>query len=288
MKLSLLDQSPMTAHQTPHEALRSSLARAELAEDLGYARIWFAAHRAQGLRRKQPLTLTSAALDRTERIRVGTGGVLIGFHNPDSAAEAFLVLNQLHPGRVDAGVGRANAPVDSYVANLNRLSDRLAPSSVPVWVLGTGKQSAQTATILGAGYAYGHFFRPAGAKESLDARGSETPNLLAVRIITGPTREKVQHAADQFLAWRARKDLGANEALPAPDTVSEWNDPEAEKLIELNRPALVIGTPDAIAAQLHALSNETSTDEIMITNPDPSPEQSAWAMRSIAAELAGT
>lgn len=93
-----------------------------------------------------------------------------------------------------------------------------------------------------------------------------------MRIITGRTTGEVSRAADEFLAWRARKDLGANETLPVPGTVPERDDPAIAERMQVNRPAVVIGTPDAIAEQLRALARETSVDEIMITNPNAVPE----------------
>ncbi len=114
VRLSILDQSPMTARQSPSEALTSSVERAQLAEDLGYERIWYAEHRGhKAFAGNDPLALAAAALDRTSHLNVGTGGVLIGFHDPDDVADRFTELDQLHPGRIDAGVGRANAPTTS-------------------------------------------------------------------------------------------------------------------------------------------------------------------------------
>ena len=90
------------------EAVLATVARAEHAERLGYGRFWVAEHHAvPGIASGAPAVLLAAVGARTSRIRIGSGGVMLPLHQPLVVAEQFLVLEALHPGRVDLGLGRS-------------------------------------------------------------------------------------------------------------------------------------------------------------------------------------
>ncbi|WP_394941574.1 LLM class flavin-dependent oxidoreductase [Psychromicrobium sp. YIM B11713] len=286
MKLSILDQSPLSAARTRHEALRSSVDYAVLAEELGYARVWFAEHRGHAaFAGNSPLVLASAVLERTQQIKVGTGGVLIGFHSPNTIGEAFIALNNLHPGRVEAGTGRANAEQSLYLGHIDQFTRMMRTAEIPSWVLGTSPRSAELANALDVGFVHGHFFNPGSAEQSLLALDPGRPRILGVRIVTGPSAQQAEDAARRFLRWRSRKDLGVNEPLPRATDDPENFDPSLEDLMQRNRAAIVTGTPDRIAEQLHQLSERTGAEEIMITHPEPAPDAASWALKALAAEL---
>ena len=108
MILSLLDRSRTRAGVPDAEALAATVARAVHAEQVGYARYWVAEHHAvPGIASGAPAVLLAAIGARTSRIRIGSGGVMIPLHQPLVVAEQFLLLDGLHPGRVDLGLGRS-------------------------------------------------------------------------------------------------------------------------------------------------------------------------------------
>ena len=113
--LSLLDRSRTRAGSPDADALEATLARAVHAERLGYERFWVAEHHGvPGIASGTPAVLLAAIGARTSRLRIGSGGVMLPLHQPLVVAEQFLVLDALHPGRVDLGLGRSlgfTAPV---------------------------------------------------------------------------------------------------------------------------------------------------------------------------------
>src|SRR6478752_10410768 len=108
VKLSVLDRSRTRVGLPDAEALEATVARAVHAEAVGYDRFWVAEHHAvPGIASGTPAVLLAAIGARTERIRIGSGGVMLPLHQPLVVAEQFLVLDALHPGRVDLGLGRS-------------------------------------------------------------------------------------------------------------------------------------------------------------------------------------
>ena len=106
--VSLLDVVPVTGDESAEVALERAGALARLADELGYVRLWYAEHHNMpGIGSTAPEVLTARAASITERIRVGSGGVMLPNHAPLVVAERWATLEGLFPGRIDLGVGRA-------------------------------------------------------------------------------------------------------------------------------------------------------------------------------------
>ena len=106
--LSVLDQSPIRTGATPADAVRETLALAETADRLGYHRYWVAEHHnSAGLAGAAPEILIGEIASRTRNLRVGSGGVMLSHYSALKVAECFRMLELLHPGRIDLGIGRA-------------------------------------------------------------------------------------------------------------------------------------------------------------------------------------
>jgi luciferase family oxidoreductase group 1 len=191
LALSVLDQCPVPAGSTATQALADSLALAEAAERLGYRRYWVAEHHnTSSLASVSPEVLVAAIAARTTTIRVGSGGVLLPHDSPLKVAENFRLLEALHPGRVDLGIGRAAGtdPVteaalqyrpgalgdehfgQKVVDLLGFLDGTLADDhpyagakvmpagpNPEVWMLGSSSNGAAAAAYLGLPFAFGHF-----------------------------------------------------------------------------------------------------------------------------------
>jgi luciferase family oxidoreductase group 1 len=200
MRLSVLDQSPISEGSTGADALHNTLDLAALADELGYHRYWVAEHHGGPmLASASPEALIGPIAAATERIRVGSGGVMLPHYSPLKVAETFTILAALYPGRIDLGLGRAagtdplttfalqrdrrQASPDDFPAQLAELlayfedslpSDhpfhRLAamlpglPELPEPWLLGSSPQSAIWAGELGLPYAFADFINPAGAE----------------------------------------------------------------------------------------------------------------------------
>src|SRR5262245_28116541 len=190
--LSVLDLSPVAAGSSGAVSLRNSLDLARVAERLGYTRYWVAEHHnLPSIASSAPDIMIGQVAAATERIRVGSGSVMLPNHAPLMVAERFKVLEALFPGRIDLGLGRApgtdpvtsyalrrrqNAGEDDFLERLQELllfesnafpeghpfrSVRAMPQDValpPIWLLGSSGYSAQLAAVLGAGFSFAHHF----------------------------------------------------------------------------------------------------------------------------------
>ncbi|HEX6860829.1 MAG TPA: LLM class flavin-dependent oxidoreductase [Caulobacteraceae bacterium] len=108
MSWSVLDLSPVSAGNTPAQAIGESIELARAAERLGYNRYWLAEHHSMtALAGTAPEVLIAAISQVTQRIRLGSGGVMLPNYSPLKVAEVFMGLEALAPGRIDLGVGRA-------------------------------------------------------------------------------------------------------------------------------------------------------------------------------------
>ena len=116
MKLSIIDQSPVSEGSTPADALHNTIELAKLADRLGYERYWIAEHHGMvTLASPAPEILIARVAAETSHIRVGSGGVMLPHYSPMKVAETFRMLHALSPGphrpRRRARAGR-NRPRD--------------------------------------------------------------------------------------------------------------------------------------------------------------------------------
>ena len=211
-RLSVLDQAPISEGSTPAQALRNSVDLARYAEELGYHRYWVAEHHGTpALACASPEALIGPIAANTERIRVGSGGVMLPHYSPLKVAETFSILAALAPGRIDLGVGRAagtdptttfalqrdrrqagpddfpaqlfelmayledTMPADHPFARLTALPGR--PEVPELWLLGSSAQSGIWAAELGLPYAFADFINPVGAEIARHYREHFEPSL---------------------------------------------------------------------------------------------------------------
>ena len=209
--LSVLDLAPIGEGSDASSALGASLALARVAESLGYHRYWVAEHHNMpGIASSAPAVLIAHLASVTTTMRVGSGGVMLPTHAPLVVAEQFGMLEALHPGRIDLGIGRAPGTDPSTARALRRRADigaedftaELAElihhfdgtfpdghpargiTAVPargnrpaLWLLGSSDYSAHLAGLLGLPFAFAHHF----------AGGNTLPALAAYRRAFRPS-----------------------------------------------------------------------------------------------------
>jgi luciferase family oxidoreductase group 1 len=106
--LGVLDLVPISSGATPGEALSNTVDLAQRTEDFGYQRYWFAEHHLNpGVAGSSPAVLIALVAAATQRIRLGSGGVQSGHRTALSVVEEFGLIDALHPGRLDLGLGRS-------------------------------------------------------------------------------------------------------------------------------------------------------------------------------------
>ncbi|NKC31952.1 LLM class flavin-dependent oxidoreductase [Falsiroseomonas selenitidurans] len=199
LALSILDQSTIASGRGADAAIRETLALARLADGLGYRRYWLAEHHnSEAHAGTAPEVLAAAIAATTQRIRIGTAGVMLPHYSALKVAEQFRVLEAIAPGRIDLGVGRAPgsdgrtayalnpdaaAAADRFPQQVQDLMGWLGdglPDSHPfrmvaanpaiptrpeLWILGSSDFGAQLAAYFGLPYCFAHFIT--------DGRGSE-------------------------------------------------------------------------------------------------------------------
>jgi len=191
--LSVLDLAPVASGSTAADALRSTVSLAQRAEQLGYSRYWVAEHHNMpGIASSAPAVLIGQVAAATRHIRVGSGGVMLPNHPPLVVAEQFGMLEALHPGRIDLGIGRAPGTDPATARALRRDAAGLSAEDFPqqlaelraffsggfpdshpyrsitavpgegyepqIWLLGSSGYSAQVAGLLGLPFAFAHHF----------------------------------------------------------------------------------------------------------------------------------
>ena len=130
--LSFLDLVAVREGGTVAEALAIALRTARHAEALGFTRYWLAEHHNMvGIASSAPAVIIAHLAASTERIRVGSGGVMLPNHQPLVVAEQFGTLESLHPGRIDLGIGRAPGTDQVTAAALRRGVDPLTDEDLP-------------------------------------------------------------------------------------------------------------------------------------------------------------
>lgn len=213
MKIGILDQSPISEGSTGADALRNTIDLAQLADRLGYERYWLAEHHGTpGLACTSPEVMIAAIGCQTERIRIGSGGVMLPHYSPLKVAETFSILSALFRHRVDLGVGRAPGTDQSTAFALQRDRRQPAPDDFPqqlgellgyienripanhpfarlaalpgrpyapdVWLLGSSQQSALWAADNGLPYCFADFINPEGAAYAQLYRERFSPSEL--------------------------------------------------------------------------------------------------------------
>ena len=238
--LSVLDQSPVRKGGTAAQGIAETLELAGLCDELGYHRYWLSEHHGTGsLASATPEILIGHIAAQTKRIRVGSGGVMLTHYAPLKIAEQFRMLETLHPGRIDLGVGRApgsdtktaRALADGHaMTDVERYPEQLmdlygfmsghlpddhpyhgiraqpAGDSLPeMWLLGSSRASAHYAAQLGWAFCFAHFISSEGPETVLreyEASFQPSPFMAEPRTAIGVsvTCAETDEQAE-YLSW---------------------------------------------------------------------------------------
>lgn len=233
---SVLDLAPIIQGGTPSDSFRNSLNLAQHAENWGYTRFWLAEHHSMpGIASSATSVVIGHVAAGTNKIRVGSGGIMLPNHAPLVIAEQFGTLDSLFPGRIDLGLGRAPGTDQTTMRALRRDSRRDGhdfpvqldelrayfqpdPSAgippvraipgegqeIPIWLLGSSGFSAQLAAQLGLPFSFASHFSPDNTLPALELyrrqfRSSEVLKepyaMLGVNIIAADTDDEANRLA---------------------------------------------------------------------------------------------
>jgi luciferase family oxidoreductase group 1 len=287
MRISVLDQSPIAEGSTGPDALRNTIDLARLADRLGFHRYWVAEHHGGTmLAGPSPEALIGPIASATEKIRVGSGGVMLPHYSPLKVAESFSLLAGLFQGRIDLGLGRAPGtdPLTTYALQRDRrdaspddfpqqmaelmgyLNDTLPedfpfrhlaralpglPEKPEVWLLGSSHQSAIWAEEWGLPYAFADFIHP---------DGGDRADIVCVSAICASSDEEAEKLASSGRMAFSMLRMGRPIPVPPVD--------KALRFLETREPPsgrrAVLGSPETVKRGLEEIAKAYDADEVMI------------------------
>ena len=302
-KLSVLDLAPIVQGSTAGAALANSLDLARHAEKLGYNRFWLAEHHNMpGIASAATAVVIAHVAAGTKTIRVGSGGIMLPNHAPLMVAEAFGTLAELHPGRIDLGLGRApgtdmqtayalrramTGGADNFPKDVVELIGYFEPAvenqavravpgagaDVEMWILGSSLFGAQLAAHLGLPYAFASHFAPGdmeGAIEIYKDRFRPSQRLdkpyvmLGLNVIAAETDDEAKFLFTSLQQAFANLRLGRPGKMPPP--VKDLKlDPMIEDQLAQALSCSVVGGPEKVKAGIAAFAKRTGANELMVT-----------------------
>ena len=302
---SILDLSPILRGGDAAQALGNSLDLARHAEQWGYTRYWVAEHHNMpGVASAATSVVIGHIAAGTQRIRVGSGGVMLPNHAPLVIAEQFGTLAALHPGRIDLGLGRApgtdmetaralrrdlNSNAMEFPRDVEELQAYLgdptpdqrvravpgAGSKVPIWLLGSSLFSARLAAQKGLPFAFASHFAPEALLDALQVyRDNFQPSaqlqrpyaMAGVGVFAADSDEEGAFLATSMQQQFVNLRRGRPGPLPPPVESMDglWSPLEAEGVRQAMKYAMV-GSPETVRDGLRAFRDLTAVDELMIT-----------------------
>ncbi|WP_245794256.1 LLM class flavin-dependent oxidoreductase [Geodermatophilus nigrescens] len=306
LPLSVLELATVGSGQSTADALAATTRVAQAADRLGYTRIWVAEHHNMpAVASTNPPVLIAHLAAATARIRVGSGGVMLPNHAPLVVAEQFALLEALHPGRIDLGIGRAPG-TDAHTAIalrrdpaalgaedfpqhlldlLGLLGDRRvegglaerftatpAPTSSPaVVLLGSSGFSAQLAGALGLPFAFAHHFGGPNVQAAVELyRESFRPSPALERPYTVVTANVLaadteEDARRLALPGQLMRLAIRTNRLRPVPSLEEARTDPERAAAEAMPSNTVVGDPGEVAAQLRELATATGADELMLS-----------------------
>lgn len=321
MKISILDQAPISPGGTAFEALKQAVKLAQHAEEWGYTRYWIAEHHdIQGLACSAPEVMLPYIGAQTKKIRIGSGAVLLPHYKPYKIAEVFHMMATLFPGRIDIGVGRAPggsaeatmALSDNFLGQVYKMPEllkellqfindnfpkehmysKISASPLPdvppqPWLLGTSKKSALLAAELGMAYAFGHFMSDNDGFSIVNSyqenfQSNNNNSPDTIVCVSVICAETTKEAERLALESYYWRQEKKQEGLSKSIHLNE--NEKNEELLKMKE-KLIIGDPSLVGNQLKGLSRKYQTAEIMMITMTPKFSDRLRSYELIAQEL---
>ena len=305
-ELSVLDLAPVKQNKTIHDSFHESLGLAKHTEKLGYKRFWLAEHHNMpSIASSATSVLIGFIANGTEKIRVGSGGVMLPNHSSLVIAEQFGTLESLFPGRIDLGVGRApgtdgltakalgrnpmiiNEQFPRQIQELQQYFSvenstslvRAIPGEgcdIPIYILGSSTDSAWLAAEMGLPYAFAGHFAPDMMVHAFQIyrenyKPSEKfPESYAIACVNGIAAETDEEAKKlSTTLYQAFLNIIRNDRKPYSPPVEDideiWNPMEKAHVLKMLHYSF-IGSEETIQSKLTSFQEAFQVDELMITS----------------------
>lgn len=304
--VSVLDLTPVNEGTTMTSAISRSVELAQTVEKLGFKRFWLAEHHNMpGIASSATSVLIGHIAGATEKIRVGSGGVMLPNHAPLVIAEQFGTLEAMYPGRIDLGLGRAPgsdqatayalrrtlhttgdefpqlvAELESYFEGSGRVKAFPGTgAAVPLWLLGSSGFSAQLAALKGLPFSFASHFAPDFVLQALQLYHqnfkpskalAEPYAMVGVTLIVADTQEKAEMLAtsSQLQMNNLMRGTPGQFEAPVEDWEDSWPSYEVAKFKEkMQGQSFIIGTPEVVKEKLQAFIDHTRANEVIVTTP---------------------
>lgn len=318
--LSVVDFSSFYAGERPADAFRRSVAMAQKAEQLGYSRVWYSEHHnSSSIASAVPSLVIAHVAAHTSTIRLGAGGVMLPNHSPYVIAEQFGTLEEMHPGRIDLGLGRApgtdrttlakalrrplNA-AENFPADIVELAHYLKGESpfsgiqaipgrgtnVPLYVLGSSLYGAQLAAQLGLPYSFAsHLFPPMLEQAIQLYRDTFKPSSVMsepyVIAALNATAADTEEEAGKIHAEMVRQHVVAmhfNGRVVSEGEVAQLMASPAGQHYASMLDYYGVGTGEQVADYLQSFAQQAQADELMLLVKGPTTETNNRSMELIA------
>ncbi len=302
--ISFLDLVPIGEGQTAATAIAQSVQMAQMAEQCGFKRFWLAEHHNMpGIASAATSLLLCHLGNHTQRIRLGSGGIMLPNHSPLVIAEQFGTLESLFPNRIDLGLGRAPGSdlatadalhrtmedserfpddvleLQAYLQSTN-LNDtiRAIPGqglNIPLWILGSSLYGAQMAAYFGLPYAFASHFAPQMLKQAIHVyRSTFRPSQslakpyvsIAANLLLSDSIEEAryQFTSKQQSFVQLRRGNAGLIPKPIKDMESYWNASEKDMAASALSCSFV-GTVASQSLAIEHFLSEFAPDELIVT-----------------------
>ena len=305
-EISVLDLAPVKQNKTIQDTFNDSLDLARAAEKLGYKRFWLAEHHNMAsIASSATSVFIGFIANGTQKIRVGSGGIMLPNHSSLVIAEQFGTLESLFPGRIDLGVGRApgtdgltakalgrnpmniNQHFPQQIQELQQYFSvensgslvRAIPGEgcdIPIYILGSSTDSAWLAAELGLPYAFAGHFAPQMMESAFEiyhqnykpsAEFPEPYTIACVNGIAANTDDEAKKRATTL--YQAFVNLIRNDRKPYAPPVNNmdeiWNQMEKTHVTQMLKYSF-IGGKETVKNQISEFQKRFQVDELMITS----------------------
>jgi luciferase family oxidoreductase group 1 len=308
--LSVLDLAVIRRDQSVGDALAGCVDLARRAEAHGYRRVWYAEHHnMSSVGSSAPAVLVAHVAAHTTSIRLGAGGVMLPNHSPLTIAEQFGTLAELHPGRIDLGLGRAPGtdqvtaaalgttaaraerfPEDvlelqGYLSDQSRVPGvRAVPgrgTRVPLYILGSSLFGARLAAHLGLPYAFASHFAPRALQAAValyreQFRPSEQLDqpyvLAAVNVVAAPSDDQARARLERAVRSRVVRFLAPDLDLTDAEVDDLLASPQGRQVVGMME-YTAVGDPAAVRDQLAEFARHADADELVTVHAAAGLEQ---------------
>lgn len=305
--LSILELAIIREGGNAGLAIEHTVEAARHAESLGFKRIWLAEHHNMPhVASSATAVLIGHVAEKTEQIRVGSGGIMLPNHSPLIVAEQFGTLEAIYPGRIDLGLGRAPGTDQltaqairrenmqaafSFPADVRQLQKyfentdedakvRAFPgegAQVPIWILGSSTDSAYLAAEMGLPYSFAAHFAPQQLYSAIDIyRKNFKPSavldkpklMVCVNVIAADTDEEAQFLSTSLIRMFIGIVTNNRQPLMPPQALPEiyYQHKELKYMVENMLTNTFIGSKETIQKDLSVFIADTGLNELMVTS----------------------